>query len=153
MKRLAALIVFLVALLAFGSPARSDHETLRAEPALGTHISWNLESSGLLTVGYDLNHNGRPDFFTARVVRVKFISEEPIQTVARHYPNLPVFRVDYGHEGFYYIAARHPVFYAVDVNEDGRWDLVFKDVLEDGVNGNEVFYDNPSGWTGAVPIS
>ena len=38
-----------------------------------------------------------------------------------------------------------PLFYAIDVNEDGVWDILYKDVLRDGVNGNEEFYDSPSG--------
>ena len=38
-----------------------------------------------------------------------------------------------------------PLFYAIDVNEDGAWDILYRDVLRDGVNGNEEFYDSPSG--------
>ena len=125
---------------------------LQAEPAITTQFGWNLEPNGMLTVEYDLNHNGRPDFFTVRVVLDKYITEEPIETVARYSPSRLVFRVDYGDEGFYYIAARYPLFYAVDVNEDGHWDVVYKDVLEDGVNGNEDFYDIPSGWFDALPV-
>ena len=120
---------------------------------MATQSGWNLEPSGMLTVGYDLNHNGRPDFFTVRVVLDKYITTEPMETVARYNPGHPVFRVDYGAEGFYYIAARYPLFYAVDVNEDGAWDVLFKDVLADGVNGNEEFYGNPSGWAEALPVS
>jgi hypothetical protein len=43
------------------------------------------------------------------------------------------------------VARVEPLFYAVDVNEDGLWDLIYKDVFEDGVNGDEVFYESPSG--------
>ncbi len=152
MKRIVTTLMLLVALLVFGSPARSNPELTQAEPAMNTHTGWNLEPSGMLTVGYDLNHNGRPDFFTVRVVLDKYITGEPIETVERHNPGYPVFRVDYGAEGFYYITARYPLFYAVDVNEDGAWDVLYKDVLEDGVNGNEVFYSNPSGWAEPVPV-
>jgi len=31
------------------------------------------------------------------------------------------------------------------VGEDGTMDLAYKDVSEDGVNGNVVFYDRPPG--------
>ncbi len=34
----------------------------------------------------------------------------------------------------------HPLFYAQDANEDGRWEMVVKDIEEDGVNGNEREY-------------
>ncbi len=151
MKRIVFSIILIIALLAFGSPAWSGNERLQAEPAMMTQAGWNLEPSGMLTVGYDLNGNGRPDFFTVRVVLDKYISDQPIETVARYNPGLPVFRADYGEDGFYYIAERYPLFYAVDVNEDGDWDVLYKDALVDGVNGNEEFYDNPSGWSGAVP--
>ncbi len=33
-----------------------------------------------------------------------------------------------------------PLFYARDANEDGRWEMVVKDIEEDGVNGNEREY-------------
>lgn len=153
MKRIVFSIILLVALLSFGSPAWSGNEMLQAEPAMNAQVGWNLEPSGMLTVGYDLNHNGRPDFFTVRIVLDKFITTEPIETVAHYNPGRPVFRVDYGAEGFYYIAARYPLFYAVDVNEDGVWDVLYKDVLEDGVNGNEVLYDSPSGEFDVLPVS
>ena len=48
-------------------------------------------------------------------------------------------------ERYYYIVSAGPLFYAINVNEDGAWDILYKDVLRDGVNGNEEFYDNPSG--------
>ena len=152
MKRFVAIITMLAALWLVGSPAWSNPDLLQAEPAMTTQSGWNLESNGMLTVGYDLNHNGRPDFFTVRIVLDKYITTEPIETVAAYNPGHPVFRVDYGVEGFYYITSRYPLFYAVDVNEDGHWDVMYKDVLEDGVNGNEVFFDSPSGWVGALPV-
>ena len=153
MKRIVFSMILMIAMLSFGSPAWSGNNTLQAEPAMKSRYGWNLEPNGMLIVGYDLNHNGRADFFTVRIVLDKYISTEPIETVARHNPWHPVFRVDYGAEGFYYIAARHPLFYAVDVNEDGVWDVLYKDVLEDGVNGNEEFYYSPSGGLDALPVS
>ncbi len=153
MKRIVLSIMLIIAVLGFASPAWSGNALLQAEPAMDARFGWNLETSGLLTVGYDCNHNGRPDFFTVRVVLDKYITTEPIETVSRTNPGHPVFRVDYGADGFYYIAARYPLFYAVDVNEDGAWDLLYKDVLEDGVNGNEELYDSPSGWVAALPVS
>lgn len=150
MKRIVLSTLLIIALMSFGSPAWSG--MLQVEPAMNVRVGWNLEPSGMLTVGYDLNHNGRPDFFTVRIVLDKYISDEPIETVGRHNPGQPVFRVDYGVDGFYYIAARYPLFYAVDVDEDGVWDVLYKDVLEDGVNGNEVFYDSPSGGFDALPV-
>ncbi len=152
MKRIVFSIIFLIALLAFSSPVWSGNAMLQTEPPMKSRYSWDLEPNGMLVVGYDLNHNGRPDFFTVRIVLDKYITPEPIETVARYNPGYPVFRVDYGAKGFYYITARYPLFYAVDVNEDGVWDVLYKDALEDSVNGNEVFHDSPSGWIDALPV-
>lgn len=153
MKRIVFAIIFAASVLVFASPAWPGNDLLQPEPAMHTQVGWNLEPNGLLTVGFDLNHNDRPDFFTVRIVLHKYITTEPIETIARFNPGHPVFRADYGAEGFYYITARYPLFYAVDVDEDGVWDMLYKDVLEDGVNGNEVFYDSPSGWVDALPVS
>lgn len=152
MIRIVFSAFLIIALLFFGAPVWSGNEMLQTEPTITARYGWNIEPNGMLTVGYDLNHNSRPDFFTVRIVLDKYISTEPIGTVSHYNPGHPVFRVDYGAEGFYYIAARYPLFYAVDVNEDGVWDVLYKDVLEDGVNGNEVFYSSPSGEFDAVPV-
>jgi len=153
MKRIVLSTFLMIALLFFGAPAWSGNATLQTEPTMAARYGWNVDPNGMLTVGYDLNHNGRPDFFTVRIVLDKYISTDPIETVGRTNPSHPVFRVDYGADGFYYVAARYPLFYAVDVNEDGLWDVLYKDVLEDGVNGNEVFYESPSGGFGPLPVS
>ena len=152
MKRIVLSIKLMIVLLFFVSPVPAETEMLQAEPAMESRYGWNLVSNGMLTVGYDLNHNGQPDFFTVRIVVEKYISIETIETVAQTYPGHPVFRVDYGSEGFYYIACRNPLFYAVDTNEDGVWDVIYKDVLEDGVNGNEQLYDTLSGGSDALPV-
>ena len=152
MKRIVLSIPLMIVLLFFVSPVWAETEMLKAEPTMKSRYGWNLESNGMLMVGYDLNHNGRPDFFTVRIVLDKYISTETIETVARTHPGHPVFRVDYGTEGFYYIAWPYPLFYAVDTNEDGVWDVLYKDVLEDGVNGNEEFYNTPSGGSDALPV-
>ncbi|NIQ00544.1 MAG: hypothetical protein GWM98_09230 [Nitrospinaceae bacterium] len=51
----------------------------------------------------------------------------------------------YTADRYYYIVDPKPLFYAIDLNEDGVWDLIYKDVAADGVNGNEGFYASPSG--------
>lgn len=152
MRRIVLSTLFVIALLVFVPHAWAGNEMPPVEPAMQSRASWNLEPNGMLTVGYDLNHNGRPDFFAVRVVLDKYISTEPLETVIRYNTDHPVFRVDYGAEGFYYITERYSLFYAVDVNEDGVWDVLYKDLLEDGVNGNEVLYDNPSGEFDVLPV-
>lgn len=113
---------------------------------MATLITWDINPAGMLVVGYDTNGNGKADFYTLRRVLVSFPSERGIADVAQNFPDCPVF-VSGGEssEAFYYIVAKYPLFYAIDLDGDGVWDLVYKDVAEDGVNGNEVFYDSPSG--------
>jgi len=43
------------------------------------------------------------------------------------------------------VATAQPLFYSFDVDEDGTWDIMYKDISKDSVNGNEVFYESPSG--------
>ena len=152
MKRIVLSITFMMVLLYFVSPVWAETEVLQAEPTIESRTGWNLEMNGMLTVEYDLNHNGRPDFFTMRIVLDKYISNETIETVSRTRPDYPVFRVDYGMDGFYYIALPYPLFYAVDTNEDGVWDAIYKDVLVDGVNGNEELYNTPPGGSDDLPV-
>ena len=108
-------------------------------------MSWDVAANGMLYVSYDTNHNGIADFHTLRVVTRAFYSFESIDRIARNFPNHLVFRIDKGDGAFYYVAAGKPLLYAIDINEDGHWDLIYKDNYEDGVNGNEEFYDSPSG--------
>ena len=56
----------------------------------------------------------------------------------------PFFFVDFEKDRMFYVAASKPIFYAYDFDEDGHFDLMFKDPLEDGINGNEEYYDRPS---------
>ncbi len=61
MKRFVTIITLLAVLSVFSSPAWSNPYFLQAEPAMTTQFGWNLEPNDMLTVEYDLNHNGRPD--------------------------------------------------------------------------------------------
>jgi hypothetical protein len=36
-----------------------------------------------------------------------------------------------------------PLYYAVDVDEDSLWDVIYVDTMEDGVNGNEKLLEGP----------
>ncbi len=114
------------------------------EPEIYTGISWVITHSGLLKVGYDLDSNGKPEYFTLRIIIRSFFSADSVEFVAKNFPNKPVFFVNYEKDRMYYIAAFKPVFYAYDIDEDGHFDLMFKDELEDGINGNEEYYDSPS---------
>lgn len=136
-----ALIAFLLLLpnLGMGSP-----NLPLVDPPLKNKIGWDLKSNGLLYVSYDLNHNGRADYHTVHFVIKTYLTNEPLKQVSEFYKGAPVFYVNYGTANKVYIISKKALFYSFDVNEDGTWDLMYKDVLEDGINGNETFYDSPS---------
>ncbi len=132
-------IYFFSAHLAWGG------HTLIPEPPLDTRLNWNLTPNGLLYVSYDLDGNSRADLIALRSIITSYYSPHtPDEIVVNHIQSL-VFHVDYPMERYYYIVSTRPLFYAVDVNQDGAWDILYKDVLQDGVNGNEEFYGSPSG--------
>ncbi|KMP12109.1 hypothetical protein UZ36_02115 [Candidatus Nitromaritima sp. SCGC AAA799-C22] len=119
--------------------------TLIPEPPLDTRLDWNPAPNGLLYVYYDLDGNHKADFIALRSVITSYYSPRTIgEIVVNHAQNL-VFHVDYPRDRYYYIVSTRPLFYAIDVNEDGLWDILYKDVSRDGVNGNEEFYESPSG--------
>mgnify|MGYP003962029085 CR=1 FL=1 len=115
------------------------------EPQLQTTTGWDLTPTGMLIVGYDLNDNGRPDYFTLRIVVRSYFSVDSVQATVDNCPKNVVFFVNYGEDRYFYIADQKPLFYVFDEDEDRHWDLIYKDVLVDGINGNESFYDSPSG--------
>jgi len=144
MKRFFAGLMFVVVFFS-NTPAVAGMPYLAAEPDLRGQLDWNLMPNGLLCVDYDRNGNGKADFHTLRIVVRAFYSPETIRTVAKNNPRNLVFFVGTAKVKFYYVAVAGPLLYAIDINEDGHWDLIYKDVSQDGVNGNEQFYDSPSG--------
>lgn len=131
--------------MTFSVPAMAIQETVRPEPPLNSLIDWDIYPNGMLVVSYDITKNGRPDYFTLRIISATIITRESVKTVAKNNVGNVVFSAYTGGKvRVVYITARYPHFYAIDANEDGVWDVIYKDVLQDGVNGNEVFYDSPS---------
>jgi hypothetical protein len=138
------ILVWVVFVFAMASHALTTPSPV-PEPAIHTGTGWNLVPSGMLWIGYDLDQNKRADYYAVRIILASYFSKESIQTIAENNPMSPVFCVNYGKDRFFYITAPNPLFYVYDFDEDGHWDLMFKDALEDGINGNETFYDSPSG--------
>lgn len=147
MKSLATLIILLVFFLLI-PPWVSAQPYLVEEPDWDSKLTWNLQSNGLIFLGYDLNQNGIPDFFALRIVLRSYHSQASIEDIGKWYPNKLILGVRYTNTNFYYIIEQAPTFYAIDINEDGIWDLMYKDPYHDNVNGNEIFYDSPSGMFG-----
>ena len=67
-----------------------------------------------------------------RSIIISYYSPRTLGEIAVNHAQNLIFHVDYPMERYYYIVSTMPLFYAIDVNEDG-------------VNGNEEFYDSPSG--------
>jgi hypothetical protein len=145
MKRFLTLSVLLAYLTLAPPGSWGGDPHLIAEPSQAMQSSWNLASNGMLFIGYDTDQNGKLDFHTLRVVRTSYFSKHSLDVVKGHHPEHLIFASNFSTSHYYYIALKHPLFYAADLDEDGLWDTIFKDPDQDGVNGNETFYDSPSG--------
>jgi len=115
------------------------------EPDIATQVVWDVQPNGILFIGYDRSGNGVADFYCLRIIIRNYPSQDSVQDMNRWYPDQLIFSVKYSHTNYYYIVDKEPTYYAFDFNEDGVWDLMYKDSLHDHVNGNEVYYDSPSG--------
>ncbi len=151
MKHLTTQFIVLAALLMLPHWAMGLPSLPLADPPLKSNIGWTLNGNGLLDLSYDLDHNGRADYHTVHFVLKAYLTSEPLKSLPDYYNGAPVFYVDYGPANQIYVISRKALFYAFDVNEDGTWDLMYKDVHEDGVNGNEKFYESPSGMFDITP--
>ena len=152
MKRFLSVVAILVG-FAFAPPDSWSGPDLLDEPPLSMNMSWNAAPNGMIFMGYDTDHNGKMDLHTLRVVETSGFSKESVADFASHFPRNHIFFTKHGNAHFYYVTVPKPVFYALDLDEDGEWDLMYKDSEEDGVNGNEVFYDSPSGDFSEPPLS
>lgn len=135
----------IVVFVMFLTPSAWSSPYLVAEPPLASQMNWDVSPSGMLSISYDLDFNGMADFYTMRVVVESFYSGQTVVEVGDGFPNHSIFFVPYRQQWFYYVVTGQPLFYSYDVDEDGTWDIMYKDVSEDSVNGNEVFYASPSG--------
>ncbi len=151
MKHLATKFIVLTAFLMLPHWAMGVPNLPLADPPLETNIGWNLNSNGLLYLSFDLDHNGQADYHTVHFVLKAYVTSEPLKSLPDYYHGAPVFYVNYGPAKQIYVISRKALFYAFDVNEDGLWDLMYKDIMEDGVNGNEKFYESPSGMFDIAP--
>lgn len=145
MRRFTAFLIVLGFMVLCAPSTGHGVPYLVQEPVLESRVDWDLTPSGLFLIAYDLNGDGRADYFTLRPIIASFYSRQSIAVIQQSYPGRPVFDVQYGADTFYYIVGEHPLMYAVDLEGDGIWDLIYKDTAEDGINGNEAFYDSPSG--------
>lgn len=132
--------------MALAIPAMANLPFLKDDPQLTESLGWNLLPNGMLIAGYDLNGNGKADFYAIRMVLRSFVSKRSVAQETKNWPGKltlfakhdPVAGINY-----FYITEKQALLYALDPNEDQAWDLIYKDPLEDGLNGNERFYDSP----------
>ena len=144
MKHLITKAILLAIFLLLPSLGMGFPNLPLVDPPLENKIDWNLSGNGLLYISFDLDHNGRADYHTVHFVIKSYLTSEPLKQLTGLYKGAPVFYVNYGPANQIYVISKKALFYAIDVNEDGTWDLMYKDVNEDGINGNETFYDSPS---------
>lgn len=144
MKEFAKLIFAMVLFLLYPNEVAAD-PYLVEEPDLATQVVWDVQPNGFHFIGYDRSGNGVADFYCLRIILTNYSSQDSVEDMNRWYPDQLVFSVKYTNSNYYYIVEKEPTYYAFDFNEDGVWDLMYKDSLHDHVNGNEVYYDSPSG--------
>jgi len=147
-NKIHILIIFSILIL-FPSMAWTQN-LLMAEPDIETRVDWDLSNDGRLFITYDIDNDGRVDFCSWRIVTTSYFSKELLDEVIRNNSDRLVFTVAYTESSYYYIAMKEPTLYAIDVDQDGSWDFIYKDPMEDGVNGNEKLHYR--GWGGNVRI-
>ncbi len=148
MKRITKLLILASMTFLFSSTTFANSLTIPVcvkEPIMGKRLSWNVSPNGLLNVSFDLNGDGISDYHTVRVILRHYESGKSLHKIKNENSDNLIFFVKNTSSNYYYFTAKQPLFYAFDVDGDGFWDLTYKDVLEDGVNGNEIFHDSPSG--------
>ena len=137
MKHLAVKFSVLIAFLMLPHWATGFPNLPLADPPLETNIGWNLNANGLLYLSFDLDHNGQADYYTVHFVLKAYLTSEPLKTLPGYYHGAPVFDVNYGSAKQVYVISRKALCYAFNINDDGHWDLMYKDVMVDGVTGKE----------------
>lgn len=118
---------------------------LVSEPPLDTRLLWNVNPNGFLFIGYDLDKNGKVDYYSLRAIAERLLSKKIIKNENEKFPGKLVFSTENRLGYSYYVVEIQPSLYALDVDEDGTWDVIYKDAKMDGVNGNETFFESPSG--------
>ncbi len=141
-------LIFMV-YFTFSFPAIGFSDNALVQPTLNTLMSWDLKPNGLLCVSYDLNHNGKADYYTIHFVLKSYLAEESMVAISQYYGGAPIFYVNYGRARYIYVISEMPLYYAIDINEDSLWDLIYIDMMEDGVNGNEKLHQGHV----SVPVS
>ncbi len=141
------LIISLILIIYLSQPslALADPFSLEITPSKTQLLNWTIIPNGMLIIQYDLDGNNRADLYTARIVKRSFFSKRSLEKESKNWTGSLIFSVNYHSSSYYYITVKNPLFYSLDLDGDGHWDLMYKDVLEDGLNGNEKFYDSPSG--------
>ena len=140
--------IFLTLIIYISQPIQAVAKLpfLENDSQLNNSFGWNLLPNGLLFAGYDLNANGKADFYTIRIVTRSFFSKNSVERETENWPNNLTLFVNHDSVAgvnFFHITSKQALLYALDLNEDETWDLIYKDPLEDGLNGNEKFYDDP----------
>ncbi len=138
----------LPSLLASEGLTASDIPAIPEEPGPNdpSYTGWNtVYSLPLIKVDYDLDNDGKVDFSVARMVLRAFYYDEfsvdSVNEIGNTYYYAKVFpRMD-----MVYVTNANGLFYYIDLDEDGKCDIMWEDREEDGLNGNEILYDSPSG--------
>ena len=164
-KVIIAGLLILAGLSMSGSPARgdpteglkylsdkeitaSDLPAIPEEPGPNdpSYIGWNtVYSLPLIRVDYDLDNDGKVDFSVVRVVERMFYYDELSADLVNEIGNTYYYAKVFPRMDAVYVTNPNGLFYYIDLDEDGKYDIMWEDREEDGLNGNEILYESPSG--------
>ncbi|MEK6576544.1 MAG: hypothetical protein AAB014_03190, partial [Nitrospirota bacterium] len=126
----------------------SDIPAIPEEPGPNdpSYTGWDtVYSLPLIKVDYDLDNDGKVDFSVVRTVIRMFYYDELSVDLVNEIGNTYYYAKVFPRMDAVYVTNPNGLFYYIDLDEDGKCDIMWEDREEDGLNGNEILYDSPSG--------
>lgn len=126
----------------------SDLPAIPGEPGPNdpSYTGWNtVYSLPLIRVDYDLDNDGKVDYSVVRTVIRMFYYDELSADLVNEIGNTYYYAKVFPRMDAVYVTNPNGLFYYIDLDEDGKYDIMWEDREEDGLNGNEILYDSPSG--------
>ena len=111
-----------------------------------SYRGWELMSiPGLILTYYDLDSNGELDYMVIRKVLRKVDAEKTTMEEAIAIAKTDHVSVYFSHPVIYF-AGKYPLYYCIGLDHRLNCKIMWVDISEDGLNGNESLY-TPSTYT------
>jgi hypothetical protein len=137
------IIIFVSVWLYLTSPALSLDIPLEPEPGVASKqfIDWYILSNGMIQFNFDLDLDGKVDYYTLRRLKPSgqgmAHTQAEAEIEASGFPHsLFIYYFDGGVNSWRWFALeKYPLFYSYH-------GILYKDMEEDNINGNETIYEN-----------